>query len=154
MTNSVKEIMRQVHTINRDKTFIDALRLMIKEKTNSLTVVDKDGRLVGLLNTGRLIKQVIPDYLEKDSVAAHFATKEIFIEEVKKAKDVPLEKFMLSNPQKIHFNGGLMEVSLIAISTNQLRIPVVDENNKPVGIITRTELKRFFGEILDVEDDN
>ncbi len=152
MSKYVKEIMRQVFTINKDKTFIDALTLMVQEKTNSAVVVDDEGKLVGLLNTGMLIKQVIPDYLKKDEIATHFATEEIFVDEVKKAKDVPVEKIMLQNPKIANEDTHLMEVSLMAISNGQLRIPVVDENNRPVGIITRTELKKFFAGVLEINE--
>jgi len=152
MPNSVKEIMRSVKCINKNGTFFDALKMMINEKTNSLAVVDDDGKLVGMLNTGRMIEEVVPDYLETDDVAAHFASEQIFIEDVKKAKNSPIEKFMLKEFKSIHFNANLMEVAVMAISANQLRIPVVDEDKKPVGIITRTELKRVIGNILEIEN--
>jgi CBS domain-containing protein len=152
MTNPVKEAMRPVHVINKSKTFFDALTMMIQEKTNSLVVVDDEGKLAGMLNTGKLIEEVVPDYLEDDLIAAHFAGEEIFIQDVKKAKDSKIEKFMISDPQKVHFNASLMEVAIIAISAKQLRIPVVDENDKPVGIITRTELKKAFGQILGIAE--
>ncbi len=151
MSKYVKEIMRACTIINKDKKFIDALTLMVKEKTNSLVVVDDESKVCGLLNTGRLIKQVVPTYLEKDMIAAHFATEKIFLEEVKKSKNVSIEKIMLLNPKTVTSETNLMEVSLIAISADQLRIPVVDEENKPIGIITRTELKKFFAEVLDVQ---
>jgi CBS domain-containing protein len=153
MSKYVKEIMRQVFTINKDKTFVEALTMMVQEKTNSVVVVDDDGKMVGLLNTGMLIKQVIPDYLEKDAIAAHFANEEIFAEEVEKSKDVLVEKIMLANPKFVKDDAHLMEVSIIAISKDQLRIPVLDEENRPVGIITRTELKKFFAGILRVDEE-
>ncbi len=151
MSKSVKDIMREARVINKNKTFIDALAMMIKEKTNSLVVVDDEGKLAGMLNTGRIIKEVIPNYIEEDAVAAHFADEEIFIEDVKKAKEASIEKIMLKNPKNIHFDAGLMEVALMAISSNQLRIPVLDKENKPVGMVTRTELKRVLGNILGIE---
>jgi len=152
MTQNVKETMRKVGTIHKDKTFLEALTQMIEEKTNSLAVVGDQGELVGMINTGRLIKEVVPDYLEEDAVAAHYANEDIFIEDVKKVKDSKVEKFMFSEPKAVSTKDSLMEVAAIAVSGKQLRVPVVDENKKPVGIITRTELKRVFGEILDIED--
>ncbi len=151
MPNSVKEIMRQMYLINQNETFYDALKLMVKEKTNSLVVVDDEGKLVGLVNTGMLIREVIPDYLEEDAIAAHFANEEIFKEEVNRAKSSIIKDFMIKNPKKIHFNANLMEVAVMAISSKQFRIPVVDENDKPVGLVTRTELKRVFANILGLE---
>ncbi len=153
MPNCVSEIMRKAYIISDDKTFYNALKQMIKEKTNSLVVVDKEGKLVGLLNTGMLIAEVVPDYLEEDAVAAHFANKEIFVEDVKKAKNSPVKKFMLKNPYYIQGKATLMELAVLALSNKQYRIPVVDQNKKPIGIITRTELKKVIGEILGVKDE-
>jgi len=124
---------------------------MVQKKTNSIVVVDDNGDLVGLLNTGILIREVIPDYLEEDGIAAHFANETIFKEEVARAKESIIKNFMIKNPKKIHFNANLMEVAVMAISSKQFRIPVVNENNKPVGLVTRTELKRVFANILGLE---
>lgn len=152
MTKSLKEAMRKVGTIHKDKTFYNALSQMIEEKTNSLLVVDDDGKLVGMLNTGGLIKEVIPDYLEEDAVAAHYASEEIFDEDVKKVKDSKIENFMFADPATVDESDSLMEVAAIAISGKQLRVPVVNKDGEPIGIITRTELKRIFGEVLGIED--
>ncbi len=152
MSNYVKEIMRKAHIISDDKTFYDAIKQMIEEKTNSLVVVDKEGKLVGLLNTGMLIAEVVPDYLEEDAIAAHFANEDIFIEDVKKAQKSPIKKFMMKDPYYIQGEASLMELAVLALSNKQFRIPVVDKDKKPVGIITRTELKKVIGEILNIKD--
>ncbi len=152
MPESIKQIMREVKTINSKTTFFDAIKKMIEEETNSLVVVGDAGEVKGVINAGELIREVVPDYLEEDdAVAAHFANREIFVEEVNRAKDTALEKFMIKNPVTIKYSDSLMEAAVLAISSRQFRIPVVDEENKPVGIITRTELKRVIGEILGIK---
>ncbi len=151
MPHCVKDIMRKAYIITDDKNFYDAIKQMIEEKTNSLVVVNQEGKLAGLLNTGMLIGEVVPDYLEEDAVAAHFANEEIFIEDVKKAKNSPIKKFMLNNSHYIQGGASLMELAVLALSNKQLRIPVVDKNKKPIGIITRTELKKVIGGILGIE---
>ncbi len=152
MPNTIKEIMREVQTIKKDKTLFDALQKMIEKKTNSLVVIDDDERVIGIVNTGRLLEEIIPDYLEDDEVAAHFATKEIFEEDVKKAKDSLVEKFMIKDPKIIKGNESLMKVAVLALSNRQMRIPVVDDNQKLIGLITRTELKQVVGEILGIKN--
>lgn len=152
MPDQIKKIMREVKTISDGATFFDALKKMIKERTNSLVVVDDGGRVVGMVNTGEMIREVVPDYLEEDNaITAHFADREMFMEDVKKAKDVPIKKFMISDVATVDAEDSLMEVAVIAISNRQLRIPVVDENKKPVGLITRTEIKQVIGDILGIE---
>lgn len=151
MPNAIKEIMREVGTVSVNETFLGTLKKMINKKTNSLVVVDDEGKVVGMINTGRLIKQVVPDYLETDATAAHFANKEIFVEEVKRSKKVSISEFMIKDPVTVDSKDSLMEAAVLAISSKQLRLPVVDKENKPIGLITRTELKQVIGEILDIE---
>ncbi len=151
MPKTIKEIMREVKVIKDDRNFYDALEQMIKEKTNSLVVVDKDNKVVGLVNAGELIREVIPDYLEEDEVAAHFANEEIFKEEVERAKEVPVTKFMIENPKTLDPDDSLMQAAVLALSNGQMRLPVVDKDYQPIGLITRTELKQVIGDILGIE---
>ncbi|MCK5415900.1 CBS domain-containing protein [Candidatus Parcubacteria bacterium] len=152
MCKMIKDVMRKAYTINVNKTFIEALDIMTKEQTNSILVLDDDGKLVGMINTGMLIRAIVPDYLEDDIVAAHFANQDIFREDIKKAKDLEISNFMLKNPQKVKENSNLMEVSIMALSSKQFRVPVVDGNDRPVGLITRTELRRVFADVLGIGD--
>ncbi len=151
MPKKIKEIMREVKTITADKTFFDALEKMIKEKTNSLVVVDDNQKVVGLINTGELIREVVPDYLEDDAIAAHFANDEIFIEDVKRAKEAPVTKFMIKDPVVIDYDDTLMQSAVLALSNRQMRLPVVDKEGRAVGLITRTEIKQVVGEILGIQ---
>ncbi len=152
MPEQIKKIMREVKTISVNATFFETLKKMIDEKTNSLVVVDDEGKVTGMINTGEMIREVVPDYLEEDdAIAAHFANKEMFAEDVKKAKDQPISKFMIKEPAVVNADDSLMEVAVIAISENQMRVPVVDRNKKPIGLITRTEVKQVIGDILGIE---
>ena len=78
----IKDIMRKPVLISDEETFLSALKKLICEKTNSALVVDKEGKLVGEVNVLQLLKEVIPDYLEGREIAAHFATLNIFHEDV------------------------------------------------------------------------
>ncbi len=146
----IKEIMRPVVSIGEKATFAETLAKMIKEKTNSIVVVDKQGKVIGLVNTGNLIRQVVPDYIEEDDIAAHFANKNIFIEDVKRARDIPVTEFMIKDPVTITPENNIVEAAVLALSNKQMRIPVVNNKKEPLGLLTRTELKKFMGEILGV----
>jgi len=150
--SKIKQLMRKVVVIEETAKFIDAVKSLLQNKTNSLVVVNEKGEVTGLLNSGNIIKEVIPDYLEEDSLAAHFASEKIFVEDVLNAKDVSIKKFMIKNPMVVRVDDSVEEVAVAAMSNNQLRVPVVDENNKPIGLITRTEIKVLIGEILGIKE--
>ena len=95
MNTKIQDIMRKAVLIGQDAVFVDALRKMIIDKTNSLIVVSKSGKLVGEIQSFDLIKQVVPGYIVIDEIAAHFATEEIFRDACEAAKNIPIEKLIL-----------------------------------------------------------
>jgi len=149
---SIVDIMREPTLMKIDATLYDVLKTMIAEKTNSVLIIDEDKKLQGIINAGTVIARIVPDYLEGDAVAAHFATEEIFAEEVKKSKDVPVTEFMNTKINTVGLNASIMEVAVFALSKKQIRIPVVDNENKVVGLLTRTEIKQMIGYYMGIEE--
>lgn len=149
---AIKDVMREPKIVESGMIFRDVIRKMIVEKTNSLVVVDTDGSVVGMVNPKSLIKHVVPDYLENDSIAAHFATEDIFREEAAKVADVAIEDFMQKDISTVKADDTLMQAAVVALESGQVRIPVVDENQKPIGLLTRTELKNVIAAFLDVDE--
>ena len=148
---TVSEIMRMPRLIQSNKTFFDALSDMICNNTNTLLVVDDKGVLVGKLETFDLIKVVVPDYLEDDLVAAHFADENLFRDDVSVSKNILVRDFMETSPKTLSPDSPLMEAATLALQSNQARLPVIDEDGRPVGILTRTEIKKVIGMYAGVD---
>ncbi len=149
---AIKDVMRDPKIVESGMTFRDVIRKMIVEKTNSLVVVDDEGKAIGMVNPKSLIKHVVPDYLEDDSIAAHFATEDIFREEAAKVSDVAIEDFMQKDVATVKADDTLMQAAVVALESGQVRIPVVDADHKPIGLLTRTELKNVIGAFLDIDE--
>ncbi len=154
MDKTIKDIMIEPVLIGNDSTFIEVLQRMIKYKTNSLLVVNKKGVLVGRVQSLNLLWQIKPGYLDADFgvLTSHFIDEEIFKEACIKEKDTPLEQFMEKNPTVLKPDSSLMEAAMVAIEDMHARIPVVDANKIPVGIVTRTELKKVMGLYLGIDE--
>lgn len=148
---NVRDVMRGVETIGNKTTFKEVLTQMISKKTNSLIVVDEDGKFVGMVNARTLIHKSVPSYLGEDTTAAHFANETIFKEEVEKVANESVETIMDENVMTVKANESLMKAAMIVSFGNQVRIPVLDEENRPIGLLTRTELKQVIGLFLGIE---
>lgn len=148
----VSDVMREVHTIKDGATFREVLNELICKKTNSLAVIDENGKFVGMVNARTLIHHAIPAYLGEDATAAHFANEELFRDEVNKIADEKVEKFMEDESATINKEESLLKAAMIASLGKQIRIPVLDEEDKPIGLLTRTELKQVIGAFLGIED--
>jgi CBS domain-containing protein len=46
---------------------------------------------------------------------------------------------------------SLMKAAMIVGQRSQVRIPVLDEDGRPIGLLTRTELKQVIGIFLGIE---
>lgn len=149
---TIKEIMRPAVTVEEGATLYDVVNRMITDKRNSLVVVDQHGALCGAVNANDVIKAVLPDYLEEDSIAAHFADQMLLEEDVEKARTMAVRDFMNTDVPTIHIDATVLEAAAQAIKSEQGRIVIVDEEKKPIGIITRTEIKRVIGKLLGLSD--
>lgn len=148
----VKDIIKDAVTISEEASFRDALTAMINGKTNTLLVVDANGTLTGEVSVADLLDAIVPEYLDGDSIAAHFATEEMFEEAVKDAEEKGIQYFMSHDYSAVEMDDGLMAVAATAIAHQRARIPVVDSDGKPLGIISRQGLKHIIAQFLGIED--
>lgn len=148
----VRDIVKEAVTISEDTTFREALLAMINGKTNTLLVVNDEGELTGEVTVADLLDAIVPEYLDGDSIAANFATEEMFAEAVKEAESRPVSLFMSSDFNAVEMNDGLMAVAATAIANQRARIPVIDKENHPVGIISRQGLKHIIAKFLGIKD--
>ena len=147
----VEKIMRPIYTIEEDKTFFDCLVEMQKHKINNLLAINQEGKLVGMVNSNQIIHTVIPNYLKDNCIAASFVSEDIFIEDILKVKDLLVKEFMIQDILTVGMQDNIAEVSVLSLKhKKQLRLPVVDKEGRPVGIVTKTELRRFIASVLGI----
>ena len=148
----IKDITKPAVTINENATFEEAIRLMVDSQTNTLLVTNDEDVLVGEISVANLMDAIVPDYLDGDSIAANFATEEMFSEAVLDSKNDVVKDFMNADISSVDMDDSLMAVASIAIAHNRVHIPVVDADNHPVGIISRRGLKHIIAQYLGIED--
>ena len=150
-TISIHDILRPAVVVHKTDTLHAILTKMIGETRTYLFVVDDCGQLCGMFGAIDLIKAVLPDYLEEDVVAAHFADQAILAEDAERAKCTLVKDFMTEDAPTITESATVLEAAATAIHSGQGRITVVDDDHKPVGIITRTEIKQVIGSLLGID---
>ena len=117
-----KDIMTSpVKYVFSNQTFNDALELFMKYNLNMMPVV-KDGKAVGLISRKDILQGI-----------KHGLSNEC----IENIMQIEFETVQLEDP--------LNKVEDIILQKNQKLIPVV-ENNKLVGVISRTDLLRLFKE--------
>lgn len=148
----IKDIIKPAITIKDTASLKDAVSLMIEEKVNALLVVDDDEKLIGEITVSELLTAIVPDYLDDDVIAAHFVSNEVFQETVEQASDKQVQFFMSKKITPVTMHEELMTIAVKAISGQHVRIPVIDDEGKPIAIISRRGLKHIIGDALNIED--
>lgn len=150
---SVTDLMRPAVSIPITATLGTVLEAMISGKRNSLVVVNEDDTFAGAVNAIDVIRAVLPDYLEEDQIAARFGDFELLKEDAQKATTMTVDAFMTKNAATIKDDGSLLEAAVMAAAQGSGRIVVLNAEQKPVGVLTRTEIKQVIGQALGLSGD-
>lgn len=144
----LKDITKEAVVVGYETTLEEAVNRMLKSQANVLLVTDEDGTLVGEVTISDLFDGAIPLSTSGDDAMKHFQSEEAFKKALKAAKDNSVADFMSSDFSTVYPSDTIMDVAATAIAQQRAQIPVVDHDNKPIGIISRRELKQILAEYL------
>jgi predicted transcriptional regulator len=74
-------------------------------------------------------------------------------EDVLKYATKPVREFVDTNDATVKGTSSLIEATVISSKDCHGRIIVVDDTNKPIGVLSRTEIKKVFGAFLGVRNE-
>ncbi len=141
----VEEVMsREVVTVNVNDTVEDCSRLLFEHDISGLPVLDDDGAVVGMITEGDLIRRAArikaPGYLEILGGQIFLGNPNKFVEEIQKAmayraRDLMSEKVAYISPRE-----SVEEAATKMLRLGIKRLPVLDEENYLVGIISRRDI--------------
>ncbi len=127
----IKDVMNsEPYILYEDDTLLEASQFMKQERIRNLTVVDSNGKLVGLI-TLREIINALTNNTQSELV------KDVMLTHIKSVgQETPLK--------------GAIEVMII----NKFGcLPVVDSNRKLVGIISDLDLLKTLYDMVDLPED-
>jgi CBS domain-containing protein len=144
----IKDITKEAVVISDSATLQDALDRMLTAHTNTLLVTDEDGTLAGEVSVSDLFDGVVPQSLNGDQVLAQLADEASFAAAVVAAADTPVSDFMSADYDTVTPDTTIMEVASIAVAHGRARMPVVDHEGRPIGMISRQGLKKILGQYM------
>lgn len=116
----------QVAYINSNSTIRQALEKMEHHRYSAVPVLDEEGKYFGTLSEGDLL------WLFKNKGLTMERSEEIRIKDIKFERDI----------KSIHINKEMDE--LVDLIVNQNFVPVVDDLNTFIGIITRRQVISYL----------
>ena len=131
---------KNVVTLTEDTSMIKAARVMKEHQVRHLPVVDKDGRLSGIISE-RDIKAASPS--QATSLDVYELTH--LLSEIK-VKDI-----MTAKPLRIKPSDTVERAAQILRDNKVGGLPVVDDKDMVVGVITETDIFRLFTMLSGVD---
>jgi len=147
-----KDVMtKEITKVNPSTGIREIYGLFCKQNLGGVPVVDRESRIVGMVTKTELLEVLVPDYF--DLVADFlfiddFGALEERLESIPSLELFIAEDLMVRDVITINQDASLMKAPALMDKYNVRRLPVVDDDKKLVGIITRMDICKalFDGE--------
>ena len=147
-----KDIMSgNVITINKDASIEELSGLLLEKKISGVPVVDDNGNMVGIATEGDIIVKDtelhFPRYFKLLDGIIYLESFTKFKNNLRKHLAIKVEEIMTRKVISARINTEVSEIAEMMVKNGVNRIPIVDEENKPVGIVTRADIVKSFAKI-------
>lgn len=136
--------MRQPTTVDENTLVSDVIKLMYDNHFNSVSVINAQQQLVGVLSMQDIAAATVPSEFQDNPHMAAAMYKPNFFEEMcqsihqKQVKDLMRKEFVTVTP-----DANIMEITAEFLQGDLYVVPVVDKG-RMVGVITRSEITKAF----------
>ena len=130
---------KDVYTITPDRSMMKASKFMKDKGISRLPVVDENGRIVGIISD-RDVKDASP------SKATTLDVHELYY----LLSEVKVQDIMTKKVVTIRDTETVEKAAVLMLEGNFGGLPVVDENDRVVGIITDTDIFKVLVEISGI----
>jgi CBS domain-containing protein len=129
MVEMVRDLMRSpVRVVGKDETIAHARNILLRERMSRLVVIDKNAP-IGILTKKDVLK-ALSNFNMRHRELDSISVKEVMRSPVKTIKESAL----------------IGEAAKLMVTENVRGLPVVDESNALVGMLTKTDLTQYFSE--------
>jgi CBS domain-containing protein len=133
----VGEVMQtKVLTVTPQTSYEETAFLLHKHRINGVPVVEKDGRLVGMISEKDLFKALYPHYENFARFPDFYANSENQEAEIKALRLTPISEYMVTHVFTVTPDTPILKAGGLMLAHKLHRLPVIDRG-KLVGIITR-----------------
>ncbi|MGW6316518.1 MULTISPECIES: CBS domain-containing protein [unclassified Streptomyces] len=145
--NKVGSVMtKEVISAKYDTTFKEVAHLLAHHHISGLPVVDDDEKVVGVISESDLLARqaATPDRYEPKHRFQLSALSRNSKEQAAKAKARTAGQLMSEPPVTVHADDTIVKAARTMAQRRVERLPVLDEEERLVGIVTRGDLLQVF----------
>jgi CBS domain-containing protein len=147
---TIDQVMKtEVITINKNKTYKEAIKILFDNKISGAPVVDDNGNVVGMFSEKDVFKVLYPFYKSFYEHPEEYTDPETREHKALEIQNYKVERLMVTNLISIHPKEKVMAAGGLMLAKGIHRLPVI-EDGKMIGIVTRRDiyhsiLKRELG---------
>lgn len=140
---TVKDIMqKKVVSVTPRTKLLDAAKLIFKRSHNGLPVVDIHNKLVGFITDQDILSQCFPSMKEYVEDIVHEGDFKAMEKKVSEIMKMDVEEVMNPDVISISSSAQLLRAESVMKLKDIARLPVVDEKNRLIGILTKRDIFR------------
>ena len=149
MSKTVADVMTsEVLTVKRETPLKEAIQILADKKISALPVVEESGKLVGILSEGDLMWQEsgveAPPYIMLLDSIIYLQNPTQHDKEIHKALGQTVGEVMSDRPLTIKPEQLVREAARLMHDKKIRRLPVIDERERVIGIITQGDIVRMM----------
>lgn len=151
MTKTVADAMTaEVAVVQPETPLKEAIKLLVEKRISGLPVVNDAGKLMGVLSESDLMWQETgvdtPPYIMFLDSVIYLQNPAQYEKELHKALGQTVGEVMSDRPISITRDRPLKEAAQVMHKREVRRLPVVDEQEAVVGIITRGDIVKTMAD--------
>ena len=136
--------------INENLTIKEAVRLFVEQEFNGFIVVNNNEKVVGILSLQDIAAATVPQEFKNNiNMASAMYRQGFFHEMCNEIKDKKIKEIMRKEFVKVSLHDNIMAITADFLKNDLYIVPVV-EDDKLVGIITRSEIKKAIARSMQV----
>jgi CBS domain-containing protein len=128
---NILSFMKPAHEVillHSDETLKVALERMTKHRFTSIPIIDREHHYVGTLTEGDILQYI----LNHQECFSGDDMDKVFVKDIKRLRDY----------ETVGVNATL--TLLLSVAKNENFVPILDQNDKFIGIVTRKSLIEYF----------
>ncbi len=129
-----------ISAVFEDETVERVIDMMSKQFVTGIPVVDEDMKVVGFITDNDIMKASIPSYFALLQSASFLPDTNQFVKNMARIREHKVSEYMSKPPIVIKEDAPLIHAADLMMRHNIKTIPVVDNDGRLVGIITKIDV--------------
>jgi CBS domain-containing protein len=149
----VREVMsKNIISFKEDTTLKEAAQILVSHNISGAPLVDRQGKLIGIVSEKDIFKKLYPDYKEFYQSPEFFVDFEELEKRVKEVSSLKIKEIASKEVITVRSQTPIMRVGAIMLARGIHRLPVVNDQGKLVGIVSRRDIfKNIFKKYLKIK---